>query len=99
ARRRLERLITTLESLTPERLQAIRAVEALELIRTAAARRLLRQLADGGREARLTREARESLNRLEGEKGLARSRAALAVRCPPRQRFSDNANVSQDAAE
>jgi WD40 repeat protein len=63
--RRLERLIGQIEMPTPERLQAIRAVEVLELIGTSEARKLLARLAQGFPNARLTREASESLSRLE----------------------------------
>jgi hypothetical protein len=44
-------------------LRAARAAEALELIGTAAARDVLRNLAQGAPDARLTREARASLER------------------------------------
>lgn len=64
AQRRLDRLITQIEVMTPDRLQAIRAVEALELMPTAETVQILRRLAKGASEARLTREARESLARL-----------------------------------
>ena len=49
---------------TPEEARAIRVVEALEQAGTAAARRLLTDLAGGVPEARLTREAKAALQRL-----------------------------------
>jgi hypothetical protein len=49
----------------PELLQALRAVAVLEDIGTPTARRLLEDLANGASEARLTREAKASLQRLD----------------------------------
>jgi dipeptidyl aminopeptidase/acylaminoacyl peptidase len=65
-RQRVERLLEQLQGsvVTPDRLREIRAVEALEHIGTAEARRLLEQLAEGAEGARLTREARASYQRL-----------------------------------
>ncbi|MBI1917060.1 MAG: WD40 repeat domain-containing protein, partial [Planctomycetes bacterium] len=63
-RRRLERLIERATGWTPERLQAWRALEVLEAIDTPEARTVLQALARGAAEARLTREARASLDRL-----------------------------------
>jgi hypothetical protein len=54
---------------TPEEVRAIRLVEALEQAGTAAARRLLADLAGGAAAARLTREAQAALQRLPHESG------------------------------
>jgi WD40 repeat protein len=64
--RRLGALLKKLGKPTddPEQMRALRAVEALELIDTADARKLLRQLADGAPEALLTQEADASCRRL-----------------------------------
>jgi hypothetical protein len=55
-------------SLPPDRLQALRAIEALEQIGSPAARELLRTLGAGAPEARLTQEAKASLERLTRSK-------------------------------
>jgi RNA polymerase sigma factor (sigma-70 family) len=62
-RRRLEQLLGGLER---ERLQTLRALEALELIGLAKARAVLEALAQGAPEAWLTQEAKASLGRLAG---------------------------------
>jgi WD40 repeat protein len=63
--RRVEQILTNVEPAhSPEQLRILRAVEVLELIGTAEARRLLETLASGAPEARLTREAKASLARL-----------------------------------
>jgi hypothetical protein len=69
-RRRVQVLLERLRgSVTqPELLQALRAVAVLEDIGTSAARRLLQELAKGTPEARLTREAKGALRRLEFRK-------------------------------
>jgi RNA polymerase sigma factor (sigma-70 family) len=67
SRRRLEQLLEQVTSPLPTgpRLQALRAIEALEHLGTAEARKLLRELAGGAPGALRTRAARESLGRLE----------------------------------
>jgi hypothetical protein len=63
-RRRAERLLERLTGWSPEQLYALRAVEVLEQIGSPEARQLLEALAAGLPEARLTREAKASLQRL-----------------------------------
>jgi hypothetical protein len=65
-KRRLEDLLAKANSKTPggDSLRSLRAVEVLETIATPEARQLLRRIADGAPEARLTREARAALERL-----------------------------------
>src|SRR5262249_33116685 len=67
AQRQLQALLRRLEGpvTEPEPRRAPRAVGALERGGTAEARRVLEGLAGGAPEARLTREARASLRRLE----------------------------------
>jgi hypothetical protein len=66
AQRRIETLLKRTEKqiVNGDQLRAIRAVEALEQMGTTEARDVLKKLADGAAEARLTQEARESLERL-----------------------------------
>jgi WD40 repeat protein len=70
ARRRIERLLEQLGegATSPARLRALRASAVLERIGTPEARRLLTELAQGAEEARLTREAKASLQRLDGQR-------------------------------
>ena len=65
-RRRAELLLKKLAdgTLPPEELRAVRAVEVLERIADAEARRVLEDLAGGPPEAPVTREARAALQRL-----------------------------------
>src|SRR5262249_14635384 len=66
--RRSERLLERLEEPVgdPEQLRGLRAVEVLERIGTPEAIEALRALAKGAPAARLTKEARASLDRLAG---------------------------------
>jgi WD40 repeat protein len=66
AQRRVERLLARLENrpLDPEQLQFLRALEILEHINTPEARNVLKSLAGGAPDARLTREAKAALDRL-----------------------------------
>ena len=59
--RRIEALI---ERIAPERLRPLRAIEALEHIGNSEAQELLKKLSQGAPEARLTQEAKASLERL-----------------------------------
>jgi RNA polymerase sigma factor (sigma-70 family) len=66
ARRRLKDLLGRLQGgQTADNLRQLRTVHALELCGTAEARQLLRTLAGGASGARLTRDARTALERLE----------------------------------
>ncbi|MGE3807450.1 MAG: sigma-70 family RNA polymerase sigma factor [Gemmataceae bacterium] len=68
ARRRLEAVRATFDSLRvsdAEVLRMLRALEVLEGLDTPTARQLLKRLGDGAAHARLTREARASLARLK----------------------------------
>lgn len=65
ARRRIEALLAQLDHPSSEQVRRIRAVELLELVGTSEARSLLRCLAEGAPQARLTREAKASLERLD----------------------------------
>src|SRR5207253_5808114 len=66
-RRRIEQLLEKLHGpvSSPQLLQGLRAIEALEYIGTSDARQLLEPLARGAPGARLTREANESIERLK----------------------------------
>jgi WD40 repeat protein len=69
-RKRLEKLLDlTLIVRTPEKLRQLRALEVLEHIATPEAKRLLTRIANGTPEARLTREAKEALQRLDRRTG------------------------------
>jgi len=65
--RRIQDLLKPIESLTPspERLRALRALQALEHVGTAESRLLLENLAKGARSATVTQEAQASLQRME----------------------------------
>jgi hypothetical protein len=66
ARRRIERVLAGLDGFehSPERLRELRAVEVIEAVGGAEAKRVLSELAKGDADARLTRDARASLERL-----------------------------------
>lgn len=70
-RRRVQELLERLRGpvTRPDLLQSLRAVAVLEAIDTPGTRRLLENLAKGAPEARLTREAKTSLQRLEKKVG------------------------------
>jgi hypothetical protein len=64
-RNRLDALLARARTIEdPELLRSVRALEVLEQIGTSATREILQKLAEGAAEARLTREAKESLGRL-----------------------------------
>src|SRR5262249_25734834 len=65
--RRLEQILDRLRGpvTAPERLRELRAVEALELIGSAEAQKVLEKLAGGAAEAALTQDARAALDRLK----------------------------------
>src|SRR5262249_19930441 len=65
-RQRVERLLDNLSGQVPQagQLGELRAVELLELMGSSEAQQLLRALAMGAPEARLTREARSAIRRL-----------------------------------
>ncbi len=63
-RKRLRAILAELESPAPERLRQSRALEVLEAVRTPEARQVLEALARGAAGARVTREAKEALDRL-----------------------------------
>ena len=69
-RRRAEKLLDpAIEfSSSPEELRQVRALQVLEQIRSPESRRLLEKLAAGAPEARLTRDAKAALERLEGRR-------------------------------
>ncbi|HEV2949760.1 MAG TPA: hypothetical protein VGX70_20455, partial [Gemmataceae bacterium] len=68
ARRRLEQLINKqdleLVNPSPDHRRSVRAVEVLELAGTPEAQKVLKTLSQGAPEARLTQEAKASLERL-----------------------------------
>jgi hypothetical protein len=70
-RQRAEKLLTRLERfvMTPEQLRELRALEVLELIGSAEARKVLEGLAKGAPEAMLTKEAGAAAERLRRRQG------------------------------
>jgi hypothetical protein len=74
-RRRLEDLLHQLDtSVSPELLRGVRAVEVLESLSTPESRQVLRTLAQGAAEARVTREAKAALERGRGKEELMRNK-------------------------
>jgi WD40 repeat protein len=72
-RRRIGQLLEQLElEHSPSQLRLLRAVEAVEQMRTPEARRLLQLWSKGAPTARLTREAKESLRRLDSRNPVGR---------------------------
>ena len=71
ARRRIESLLQKVQrrQLPPDTVRALRAVEVLEAIATSEARQQLEKLAQGMAEARLTKEAKAALERLNRQTG------------------------------
>jgi WD40 repeat protein len=67
-RRRVQALLDGVRSLSDEELQLLRAVEVLEHTGAPGVRQVLKMLTTGAPEARLTREARASLDRLAPRK-------------------------------
>lgn len=66
ARRQIQRLLAGLaDNQSPDRLRGLRAIEALENIATPESRGLLKGLVAGVAQARITREAKASLDRLD----------------------------------
>src|SRR5207237_2340742 len=71
SRRRIERVLSRLKGpvASPKTIRELRAVEVLEHIGTPEARQVLHVLAQGAAGARLTEEAKASLERLTKSKG------------------------------
>jgi hypothetical protein len=68
-RRRIESLVPTSEIvLSREILPGVRAIEVLEHVGTVEAQQVLKTLAQGMPEARITREAKSSLERLDARR-------------------------------
>lgn len=72
-RQRIEQLLNRTEQLTPESLRALRVVEVLEHIGSPGAKQELERLANGAEGARLTREAKASLERMKKRAVILRS--------------------------
>jgi sugar lactone lactonase YvrE len=65
-KRRIDRILESPDFAAPRRLRTVRAVEVLERIGSADARKLLENLAAGADAALMTREARAAVERLKG---------------------------------
>jgi len=63
-RQRIEKLLSKIDPLFPESLRTLRAVEVLEYIGTSESKKVLETLVTGAEGARLTKEAKASLERL-----------------------------------
>jgi hypothetical protein len=63
-RQRVEKLLNKIELLTLDSIRVLRAIEVLECIGSSEAKKVLERLATGAEGARLTREAKASLERL-----------------------------------
>lgn len=63
-RRRLDAIAASLEAISRVRLRSLRAIEVLEMVGTAEARELLKDLATGASGARLTEQSKAALERL-----------------------------------
>ena len=68
-RQRLEQMLSQLPRLSGESLRDLRAIEVLERLDTPEARALLEELAKGDPDARLTHDAKASLERLRRRPG------------------------------
>jgi hypothetical protein len=68
-RRRVEQLLERAAVIPPEELRQVRAIQVIEYAATPEAKRLLKRLAKGPEDARLTREAQASLGRLDRHAG------------------------------
>jgi WD40 repeat protein len=86
-KQRIEKLQVRLSqpAVSTEQLRQLRAVEALELLGSAPAKQLLKLLAGGAAEARLTRHAKDALARLANRPELHHPEAAL----PKQDLFGD----------
>jgi hypothetical protein len=72
---RARQLLEELQNWSPQQLQMLRAIEALEFIGTIDACHTLESLAKGAPEARLTKEARASVERLTRRRRIARRKS------------------------
>jgi len=68
AKRQIEGLLDGIETLSAERLRELRALEVLERLDTAEARKLLGEIAGGAKNARLTNDAKAAIGRMNKPK-------------------------------